>query len=223
MLRFCLPIALCLAACGTEMPPVGAGDASVTVDASPVDSGVRALCPMLAMPECSKSEDCKMPKPATPAMCPSCKPFYNEELCAFGACQVLENKTALAVAYVNIDQVRNAIRSFLLTIVAGETAGGLVLSCDDIKNGVVSIDDPCVTVVDSRTFTLAEANPSGSIYGPYSSMYPTSARNLFVVRGYSEVLGQGNAVGFACGEAAAGIMPVAPAMKVELDLGMLVR
>lgn len=200
-------LALCLTvsgswACGSDDPPTGV-DGGTADGAVAADGGVRALCPMLEAPQCTAAATCGAAATA-PNDCAGCRPHY-EIPCSFGACTELSDPVALLNVVTDITNVIGAVRSFVITGVAAETAGGLALSCADLLGGgTVSLDQPCMTILDSRTYDLGELHPSGNIYPVVLSRFPTSARALILIQAFADARGNGALVGHTCVEMQAG-------------------
>lgn len=208
------------AACGSETPPTAA-DGGQADAAPPADAGVRALCPMLEAPACDRSMACGASQPA-PNDCAGCRPRF-EKPCNFGACETLTNPVTIVNVFADITQVRGAIRSFVITGLSAETAGGLPLTCMDLTKATdpVSIDEPCVTVLDSRTYNLGELNPTGEIYPVILSNFPTSAPAVILVQAFDGMRGNGTLIGHTCVDMAAD-MP-ATNDRINLDGRSIVR
>lgn len=219
--RASLALLLSLAACGSD--PVTPGPDAGAADAAPipVDAGVRALCPMLQAPQCTKAEDCGAATPA-PADCTACRARY-AKTCGFGACQTPDTPAVLVSVAADVTEVRGAMpRSFVLTAVDGETAGGLELTCADLTADTVSLSDACVTVMEARRWNLAELRPTGEIYTLFSSNFPTSKRALFMVEAFAEPLGNGMRLGVACAELPA-LAPQDANGRVNISAGTIHR
>lgn len=218
--RISLALLLCTtfaAACGSDPVAPGADGGFADAAEIPPDGGVRALCPMLQAPQCDKAETCGAPI-APPNDCAGCRPHY-ASTCSFGACVTPDNPVALLNVYADITQVRGSIRSFVVTGVAAETAGGLPLTCMDLINADatarVSIDDPCVSILDSRTYDLGELNPTGEVYPVILSRFPTSAAALILVQVFAGNRGNGALIGHTCAPLQAGMAPVNN--RIDLD------
>lgn len=206
-----LVLVLAAAACGSD--PVNPGaDGGVADAAEPADGGVRALCPMLQAPACTNAAACGA---ATDPVngCAGCRPHY-AAACTFGTCTTPADPVAIVNVFTDITQVRGSIRSFVITGIAAETAGGKKLTCEEVLAGDPGIDETCLTVLDSRAYDLGELRPTGETYPVILSRFPTSADALLLVQAFADTRGNGALVGHTCAPLAAGTA----AMNNRIDL-----
>lgn len=205
-------LALVLAACGSDPITPGA-DGGVADAAEPSDGGVRALCPMLQAPACGNAAACGM---ATDPVngCAGCRPHY-AAACTFGACTTPTDPVAIVNVFTDITQVRGSIRSFVVTGIAAETAGGRKLTCEDVLAGDPGIDEACMTVLDSRAYDLGELRPTGETYPVILSRFPTSADAVILVQAFADTRGNGALIGHTCAMLPAGM--AATNNRIDLD------
>ncbi len=211
-----IALALCsswAAACGSDPVDPGADGGVADAAAIPPDGGVRALCPALESPQCTNAAACGTAVPG-PNDCAGCRQHY-AAACTFGACTTPDTPVTVVNVYSDITQVRGVIRSFVITGLAAETAGGLPITCADVLAGTVTVDEPCATVLDSRTYDLGELRPTGEVYPVILSRFPTSANAVILVQAFGAARGNGALVGHTCVELAAGTQ--ATNDRIDLD------
>jgi hypothetical protein len=205
-----------LGACGdsTTTHP----DAAVAEDASPPgDGGVRALCPALAAPECTSAAECSTAI-SPPTGCVACPRSY-AALCAFGACNAppLLMVTDRQDLIQNVGPYRGMIGLLRAAAVAAETAGGATIGCPQIYDRSITLDDPCLNVLDSRRLLPDPLRPD-DVYTIPLSRFASGQRTLFVAHVHTSTDGRDNPLAFSCTEAQVGAPGEGPAQIAGEDL-----
>lgn len=170
-------------------------------DAGPIDVGVPdagpQLCQANPQAECQVVQDCQ-PDLQPPSNCTPCRP-YNRAVCSDGAClspPVLDGGDIYTVVMTVAPNVLG-VESFAVFAVSEHTAGNRKLTCEDFYSNRVSLDDDCLNVLETRSYTLPQ---TGDTYAVSFASFASSQRTLFVVNGHRGARPVGPALGVSCTE-----------------------
>ncbi|MFO0728452.1 MAG: hypothetical protein U1E65_32045 [Myxococcota bacterium] len=194
---FALTLAL---GCGSSTEAPDAGPTGMDATAAS-DGGVRAFCPMLAAPACTRANACgTMDNNPSQATCVACKKT-NTSLCTFGACSMPDLLSAGDPYNISFDIVDvQRVQSFHQVVIAAESSGGLVRTCADVAVASFDVGDPCNNVLDSRLRTRNDINPAGTVVTLTHTRFASGIRAIFLVYGYESNDTSGAAIGVACAE-----------------------
>jgi hypothetical protein len=174
----------------------GVPDAGAAMDASPPDTGI-GICPLDLNAPCGSASDCADDIPA-PTNCAACQP-YNRSVCAPDGCSTpppLTTADTVVYRFAVTAPVVPDLVSIAGFVLSANTAGGQVISCDDVYAGRVDLTTNCYNLLDTRG---AEAiRPQGDLamtFTRFASGQPT----LFVVYGYRQMRTRGDPIGVSCG------------------------
>lgn len=199
----------------------GSGDDGDAVDGGPrdmgvqADGGVRAVCPMLASPECTTQAECGEVLPRQ-SNCEGCFD-YSRSVCSFGACDsppTLGVTDTHTVWFTVNAAIEPRLRSFATAALTAETTGGASVTCEQVYAGEVDIAGGCHNVIDSRGQEIAGV--AGTYPMPFSR-FPAERRVLFIIWGYEMDNSEGDPLGVSCTEYEVG-SPMQGEMRVEGDM-----
>lgn len=188
------PILGLLLACG-EGATTGTDAGGDPDDAGIVaDSGVRALCPLPEnAPACEASSACGAGSDPQ-SNCGFCRREY-ASMCLAGACAAPPKMDAIFEVRFVVGDLQPQVQSLVAIALAAETAGGLEISCEDVYQGRVNLDDPCQTVVQSRYRGITRQEQT---YGMLFTRLPSQTRMLFVIYGFAAQGAPGQPIGISC-------------------------
>ena len=201
--------ALLLVACSETTTDSGMPMMTDASDAGPTvfpDAEVtRSLCPQGDntmcggnVTCCTDSTDCEDDQ--TPqSNCSGCLPF-NHSLCVFGGCQTpsrLEGTDPINFIFNLRGSLSVDVKTFAGAAINAETAGGMVLTCDDIYGGA-DLSEQCYNIVQTRGAAIARGDDT---FIMTFTRFAAGPKLLFVVYGYAEEDSsmQTKPIGVSCG------------------------
>ena len=190
----CLSVAM-VACEGTSRNPGNNGSGTPDSGAD-VDGGARALCPVEPSAACQRASECGQDDSTPPSNCGGCKP-YNKRICKFGQCVEPEPLApADPVNYlVQLAALTTEVKSFADLAIAAETAGGKILTCDDVYEKRIDLSDGCYNILTTRGSGIAREENQ---YTRTFTQFPSGQQTLFVVYGYALEESVGDPIGVSC-------------------------
>lgn len=174
-------------------------DAGGVPEAGPMpDSGRRPVCPSDPNPECAQASQC-MPDNSRQSNCAGCR-AYNHALCVDGTCLSpprLGSGDIINLMFA-VGSLYPRLKSFAGHVIASATAGGDRLTCRDLYDSRVSVDEHCYNIIDSRGRGTIGA--MGDVYPFAFSGFASGQRVLFIVYGYEMENSEGDPIGVSCTE-----------------------
>lgn len=169
-----------------------AADAAV-IDAGLGDSSAPSYCPPPGA-ACDSAGDCG-PDIPPPTNCEACVPS-NASLCASASCETPPtlDPTDLYAIVVQVNPILPALESIGAFAIAAETAGGTILTCDDVYRGL-DLADRCVNVLDTKSVAVGQ---TGDTYTVSFGGFASGQRTLFVLFGFTQIGARGAPVGVSC-------------------------
>jgi hypothetical protein len=191
-----------LAACSSETPDdhpdatVGPPDGGIPE----TDAGMTGLCPADVSwpnPACSRASECGLQDQEVD-MCPGCRD-YNRALCQAAACATPERLMGGDV-YTLIVPVNATIttESFTGHVLSSVTAGGQTITCEDVYEDRVSLEQTCYNIIDTRRY--GKNAQQGDTYRLPFTQFGSGLHVLFVVHAYDMEGGAGTRTGLSCTE-----------------------
>jgi hypothetical protein len=167
-------------------------------DVGPPDSGrPRFLCPGEgAGSDCTEPTDCE--DDGSPLdNCSSTQHClaYNSSVCTFGECSKPQPSDLHNLRF-DVGDIGIRLESFVGLVIAGETSGGMEVSCEDVYAGFDPAD-PCVNVLDARSTFVEEG---GTLYLMSFNRFASGTRALFAVYGFEQAKAEGAPTGISCTE-----------------------
>lgn len=191
---------LALAACSGG-DDGGGGDAGFAPDAmAEPDAGVRALCPVDPNPACTRASDCMMDRNPS-SNCAGCVPT-NLSLCQLGQCVTPDQLSAgdpINFVFTLEAGLLQQVRSFAGVTIAAETAGGQLLTCEDVYAGRIDLTNGCYNLLATRGAGKDDIR-AGDLFTVTFTRFASGQRSLFVVYGYTQdEQMQSGPIGVSCG------------------------
>jgi hypothetical protein len=167
-------------------------------DAEPLDAG-RVLSPCGDdAATCSRSEMCGTPEPP-PGNCESCTAPYYRSLCIAETCTSPALLDAADVHELTFTVNANVgtLASLVWFAIARDTPSGMRVSCADVYDGAVDFTNTCFNLLDIRTREIVQP---GDTYAVLLGGFASGLETMFIVRGFEDGRGGGNALGISCTE-----------------------
>jgi len=220
-----IAVAAALAMVGCDGDTDGNKDTGVSsaMDSGPpLDTGVRALCPVVMNTPCTAAIDCGAAE-SKQSNCVACTEF-NNNTCELGYCKtqtVLGPGDPVNFLTQLSAVLLNRVRSFVQIAISAETTGGQQITCDDVINRRVDLTNGCYNVLTNRgkNFRSMGGNQPTITF----TRFPSGLDTLFVVYGYEEdVDQQTTAIGVSCAKFDVGA-PGQGAQQVDGDMMHLIQ
>ena len=167
-----------------------------------VDAGVRALCPLGSQATCQSFTECedsnlmKVDIKPPPTNCEGCIP-YSRSICRLGQCETpapLESADPVNYSF-QVDSLHGTVNSFAGIVIAAESSGGQVWTCDDVYSKNLDLTSMCHNILDTRGQDIAvHDNQYKMTFTRFAANQPT----LFIVYGYADLESKGAPVGVSC-------------------------
>ena len=160
-----------------------------------------ALCPLDPNVDCKKAQDCGA-ELSPPTNCNGCI-AYNRSICSFGNCTtppLLETSDTVRY-FFEIGTFFNDAVSFAGAVIASQSAGGKIWTCDDVYEGRLDWTSSCHNALDTRGQNVIQASNQ---YSMTFARFASGQSALFIVYAYRQLDSRGSPIGVSCGQAMIG-------------------